>query len=222
MTDYQLNEIDKNLLEEILNNYNIAFIDPNHKFESNLDETEKLTALTKTGVTSFISFYKLNIDFKELNQETQIVLLKNSIVESLLLQAAISYDSVSKNFVDFNSNIILNTELVKAEYGSVISSKALILIQKLHDLVEGDKTCLKIMLFTILYFPNISELNFLKRQSIANLHIKYLNLLHCFMKSKFGIIETDLKFSNYLCDLRELFSLAAVIRFKSTYFIKYS
>ena len=217
MTERQLTEDEKSLLESINKAYDqVKSINQSCDISSNLSDSEKFMELIHIGVRFMISFFKLNGDFQILTDDLQIILVKKSIVESLLLQAVIYYNPTTNNFDDLNSKTILSSKSLKDEYGTNVYNKIMNLIQEIYELTEGNHLILKIMLLTILFSPNVIEIDFHKRYIISNQHVKYINLLYSYMIYKFGPVESDLKFSNYLCYLREIFGIATILRCHNT------
>jgi hypothetical protein len=212
-----LSENEKCLLDSINTAYDqVMLMNQFCDISLNSSESKKLIELIQIGVRSMISFFRLNADFQVLTEDLQIILTKKSIVESLLLLAVIYYNPTNNNFDDYSSNTILSSKSLIDEYGPIVYTKIMCLIKDMHKLAEGNQLILKIMLMTILFSPNVIEIDFQKRHLISNYHVKYINLLYSYMNFKFGPVESELKFSNYLCYLREIFGISTIIRCHTT------
>ena len=218
MIDHALSEEDMCLLEIVNQAYDKVMLKKIPDLESNLSNSENILALTQIGVKYLISFFRLNTDFQSLTNDLQIVLIKKCIVESLLIQATISYNSMTNCFDDFLLNPILSSKTLENEYGSLVYGKIMRLIKDFYNLTEGNHLILKIMLLTILFTPNNIEIDFYKRICISKLNVKYTRLLYSYMQFKFGLIESELKLSNYLCYLQDIFTISTLIRCHKTSF----
>jgi hypothetical protein len=165
--------------------------------------------VTEIAVRRFVNFFKLNIDFQSLSQDTQTIILKGSMMELLLINAGITYDVGSKTFHEpckLNA-FHLDVESLRKTYGDEKCGRIMNIARRLSELCEGNFLIIKLMFFLSLFKLENDGITHGDNEIIRSLNIKYTKFLHKYMQSCFKYPASDLKFGMFACMLREINTL---------------
>lgn len=130
----------------------------------------------------FLKFVKNIDDFKQLDIEAQISLLKANIRPCGMLISAFTFDSTGKSFVIQDIKIGVN-DILKgfAAYGET-TERFIQITQSLQDEIFKDPCLIAILELVLVFSPAWEELN--KRKSLSDLQDKYIILLKHYLEAK--------------------------------------
>jgi hypothetical protein len=214
----KLTEEEQKLLKSIEKAYEIAIL--NVTFENSSTslvsphDVDASVNVSEIPVRRLVNFFKFNVDFLSLSQDTQTIALKGCMMELLLIHAGITYDPQSNSFRDpsktnschFEFNSLRNT-YKEEKYQRIMN-----IAKKFYDLCEGNFLIIKIMFFLALFKLENDGIRQSESEKLRKLNIKYTKFLHKYMQTCFVYPRCDLKFGEFAGLMREVNSLSIEFR----------
>jgi hypothetical protein len=159
--------------------------------------------ITELPVRRIINFFKLIIDFRNLEHDLKLKILKHSMMDLLQINGANSYNKENETFQEPDTDDTpFSAKSLKTVYGDKIYELTVSLLNNLYDLCEGDQVYIKLFMLVVLFDPKNEALNKNDQKLIDNLHKKYLNLTFYYLCHVFGAERGENKFISFTKELK--------------------
>jgi len=178
--------------------------------------------LTELGVRRLIFFFKLISDFRNLDHDLMVKLLKRNMMNLIQIHGVNSYNRKEDIFKEPDSDDApFSASSLESIYGPDIYKLTIGITQNLYDLCDGDMTYIKILLLIVIFDPMNDTLSDEERLQIVRLQNKYVTLLHAFLCDSFGKDKGAITFKSLLYEMNKVNDLAQwferVVAEKSNY-----
>nr|ASL70576.1 nuclear receptor [Brachionus plicatilis] len=192
------------------------------KDSDNINDTINLTEL---GVRRIIFYFKLISDFRNLNHDLMVKLLKQNMMTIIQIHGINSYNKQENSFKEPDTDDTpFAADSLKSVYGDEVYHKIITITVNLHDLCQGDLVYIKLLMLIILFDPINDTLNASERVMIKSLQEKYMNLtfaslcdrLACAAKANL-VLKSMLFEVNKISDLARWFERTVVERSDSEF-----
>lgn len=157
------------------------------KDSDNINDTINLTEL---GVRRIIFYFKLISDFRNLNHDIMVKLLKNNMMTIIQLHGINSYNKQENCFKEpHTDDTPFTADSLRSVYGDEVYQKIINITINLHDLCQGDMVYIKLLMLIVLFDPSNDALTADERVDIKNLQEKYMNLTFSSLCDRFGCVN---------------------------------
>nr|ASL70498.1 nuclear receptor [Brachionus rotundiformis] len=177
------------------------------KDSDNINDTINLTEL---GVRRIIFYFKLISDFRNLNHDLMVKLLKQNMMTIIQIHGINSYNKEQNSFKEPETDDIpFSADSLKSVYGDEVYQKIINITINLHDLCQGDMVYIKLLMLIILFDPINDTLNTDERVMIKNLQDKYMNLTFASLCERMGCMnKANLVLKGMLFEVSKINDLA--------------
>nr|ASL70609.1 nuclear receptor [Brachionus koreanus] len=154
------------------------------KDSDNINDTINLTEL---GVRRIIFYFKLISDFRNLNHDLMVKLLKQNMMTIIQIHGINSYNKQENSFKEPDTDdTAFSADSLKSVYGDDVYLKIITITINLHDLCQGDLIYIKLLMLIVLFDPINDTLNADERVLIKNYQEKYMNLAFASLSDRLG------------------------------------
>ncbi|XP_013392882.1 nuclear hormone receptor HR96 isoform X3 [Lingula anatina] len=185
-------------------NYDMSLgIVADEPLEEEYKTLDNLVNSTGRIIRRLITFAKKIVDFMTLSQETQIVLLKGTSINSIYIRSATLYDAVKDAWVSPRG--VVSTSILKRTAGQILNrfqEDHVKICRKFKKLLGNDSTVLVILQVISLFSPEYVSLT--NRAIISNIQDRYLTLLKHYFEAKFSYREARRMYPAVLSILDEM------------------
>lgn len=197
----ELSNDDENFIETLVLNYEQAVssvsVVPGDTIPNT---TTALLNVSEIPVRRLINYLKLNNDFKCLTESLRVILLKNRMIEMLLVHSGLAYNLESNSFHEPGTpSLPFNVNTLSTVYGEENFENIMQISKSLFELCENNLTIIKILILLSLYYyynENTTSLDQTQLLIVNELKAKYLKIFEGYVCKCFGIEQGKIKVSN--------------------------
>lgn len=158
-----------------------------HGQPNNSDNINDTINLTELGVRRIIFYFKLISDFRNLDHDLMVKLLKQNMMNIIQLHGINSYNKADNSFKEPDTDDTpFSAESLQSVYGEDVYKKIINITVNLYDLCHGDMVYIKLLMLVILFDPQNDLLTSDEKVFIKSLQDKYLNLMYASLCEKLG------------------------------------
>jgi hypothetical protein len=165
--------------------------------------------VTELGVRRIIFYFKLLPDFRNLEHDLMVKLLKHNMMSLLQIHGVNSYNIKENTFQEPNTDDTpFSANSLEIVYGPEIYKLIMSITTNLYNFSQNDMTHIKILMLIVLFDPSNENLSKCENHDVKKLMYKYISLLYSFMKENFGKEKSAFLLKAFLFEVNRINDLA--------------
>ncbi len=181
-----------------------------HGSPGNSDDINTTINLTELGVRRIIFYFKLVSDFRSLDHDLMVKLLKQNMMSLLQIHGVNSYNKEDNSFKEPDTDDTpFSAQSLEAVYGSEIYNFSISITRNLYDLCSSDMNYIKILMLVIIFDPTNESLQENERKLISQLQNKYVTLMYAYIHENMGLPKSELTFKGIAYEINKVNLLAS-------------
>ena len=175
----------------------------------NVEDINTTINVTELAVRRIIFYFKLISDFRNLEHDLMVTLLKNSMMSLLQIHGINSYNKIDHSFKEPDTDDVpFSASSLETVYGPEVYKIAISVTRNLYDLCDGDLTHIKLLMLIVLFEPANEFLSEREKHFVTNLQTKYITLLYAYLRFKFGSPKAELIYKTITFELGKIIELS--------------
>jgi hypothetical protein len=165
--------------------------------------------VTELGVRRLIFYFKLISDFRNLEHDLMVKLLKHNMMSLLQIHGVNSYNKSDNTFKEPNTDDTpFSANSLEIVYGPEIYKLIMSITLNLYSYCQKDMIHIKILMLIVLFDPSNENLDENEKLLVARLLNKYISLLYSYMNEKIGNEKASYLFKSVLFEVNRCKDLA--------------
>jgi hypothetical protein len=175
----------------------------------NFEDINTTINLTELGVRRIIFFFKLISDFRNLDHDLMVKLLKQNMMSMLQIHGVNSYNKEENTFKEpTTDDTPFSASSLVQVYGEEIYNFSISITKNLYDLCNNDMNYIKILMLILIFDPLNENLTNDEKKIVSNLQNKYVTLMYAYMRENLGSPKAELTFKGIIYEINKVNILA--------------
>lgn len=175
----------------------------------NSEDINTTINLTELGVRRIIFFFKLISDFRSLEHDLMVKLLKQSMMSILQIHGVNSYNKLDDTFKEPDTDDSpFAAQSLEAVYGTEVYKITIGITQNLYELCSADMTYIKMLMLITVFDPINPNLTEEEKNYITKIQNKFVSLFYAYMCENYGVEKAGLVFKGIMFEVGKIGDLA--------------